>query len=99
MGFLAQWFYENIYKSDGNFKWSLSIENYEKLLEKINDKLTPLVDTFKKKDIMFKAGKFYLCLKKIDTSNESINSFISTVFGKSYRVGLFYEGRRYYNYD
>lgn len=41
---------------------------------------------------MFKAGKFYLCLKKIDTSSESINSFISTVFGKSYRVGLFYEG-------
>lgn len=39
---------KNIYKSDGNFKWSLSIENYEKLLEKINDKLTPLVDTFKK---------------------------------------------------
>lgn len=39
---------ENIYKSDGNFKWSLSIEDYEKLLEKINDKLTPLVDTFKK---------------------------------------------------
>lgn len=48
---------------------------------------------------MFKAGKFYLCLKKVDTSSESINSFISTVFGKSYRVGLFYEGRRYYNYD
>lgn len=39
---------ENIYKSDGNFKWSLSIEDYERLLEKINDKLTPLVDTFKK---------------------------------------------------
>lgn len=39
---------ESIYKSDGNFKWSLSIEDYEKLLEKINDKLTPLVDTFKK---------------------------------------------------
>lgn len=39
---------ENIYKSDGNFKWSLSVEDYEKLLEKINDKLTPLVDTFKK---------------------------------------------------
>lgn len=39
---------ENIYKSDGNFKWSLSIEDCERLLEKINDKLTPLVDTFKK---------------------------------------------------
>ena len=39
---------ENIYKSDGNFKWSLSIEDYEKLLEKINDKLTTLVDKFKK---------------------------------------------------
>lgn len=48
---------------------------------------------------MFKAGKFYLCLKKIDTSSESINSFISTVFGNSYRGGLFYESRRYYDYD
>ena len=39
---------ENIYKSDGNFKCPLPIEDYERLLEKINDKLTPLVDTFKK---------------------------------------------------
>lgn len=40
---------------------------------------------------MFKAGKFYLCIKKKDTSSESINSFISAVFGNSYG--------RYYNYD
>jgi hypothetical protein len=50
---------------------------------------------------MFKAGKFYLCIKKKDTSSESINSFISTVFGNSY--GREYKGGgrfpRYYNYD
>ena len=49
---------------------------------------------------MFKAGKFYLCIKKKDISSESINSFISTVFGNNYgrdKSG----GRfpRYYNYD
>ena len=59
---------------------------------------------------MFKAGKFYLCIKKIDTSSESINSFISTVFGNNYGhygrdynydeyadscIGLFCEGRIY----
>ena len=47
---------------------------------------------------MFKAGKFYLCIKKKDTSSESINSFISAVFGNSY--GREYKrGGRYYNYD
>lgn len=47
---------------------------------------------------MFKAGKFYICTKKIDTSSESINSFISTVFGNCYGMEC---GRlaRYYNYD
>lgn len=35
-------------KSDSNFKWSQSIKDYEILLEKINAKLTPLVDTFNK---------------------------------------------------
>ena len=51
---------------------------------------------------MFKAGKFYLCIKKKDTSSESINSFISAVFGNSYGreykdscFGLFYEGHIY----
>ena len=50
---------------------------------------------------MFKAGKFYLCIKKIDTSSESINSFISTVFGNSYTKEYKSGGRRarYYNYD
>ena len=50
---------------------------------------------------MFKAGKFYLCTKKIDTSSESINSFISTVFGNSYGREYKRGGRlaRYYNYD
>lgn len=50
---------------------------------------------------MFKAGKFYLCIKKIDTSSESINSFISTVFGKRYGRDYKSGGRfaRYYNYD
>ena len=50
---------------------------------------------------MFKAGKFYLCIKKIDTSSESINSFISTVFGNSYGREYKRGGRfaRYYNYD
>lgn len=47
---------------------------------------------------MFNAGKFYLCIKKNDTSSESINSFISAVFGKNY--GREYKrGSRYYNYD
>ena len=51
---------------------------------------------------MFKTGKFYLCIKKKDTSSESINSFISAVFGNSYGrkytdscFGLFYEGHIY----
>lgn len=51
---------------------------------------------------MFKAGKFYLCIKKKDISSESINSFISTVFGNSYGreyfdscIGLFYEDHIY----
>ena len=50
---------------------------------------------------MFKAGKFYLCIKKKDTSSESINSFISTVFGNSYGREYKRGGRfpRYYNYD
>ena len=50
---------------------------------------------------MFKAGKFYLCIKKMDTSSESINSFISTVFGNSYGRESKRGGRfpRYYNYD
>ena len=53
---------------------------------------------------MFKAGKFYLCIKKKDTSSESINSFISTVFGKQYgRQYRLNRGsdrfERYYNYD
>lgn len=50
---------------------------------------------------MFKAGKFYLCIKEKDTSSESINSFISTVFGKSYGREYKRGGRfaRYYNYD
>ena len=50
---------------------------------------------------MFKARKFYLCIKKKDTSSESINSFISTVFGNSYGRGYKRGGRlpRYYNYD
>ena len=50
---------------------------------------------------MFKAGKFYLCIKKNDTSSESINSFISTVFGKNYGREYKSGGRfaRYYNYD
>ena len=50
---------------------------------------------------MFKAGKFYLCIKKKDTSSESINSFISTVFGKNYGREYKSGGRfaRYYNYD
>jgi len=53
---------------------------------------------------MFKAGKFYLCIKKKDTSSESINSFISAVFGNNYgHYGRDYKsgGRftRYYNYD
>lgn len=50
---------------------------------------------------MFKAGKFYLCIKKIDTSSESINSFISTVFGNIYGREYKNGGRfqRYYNYD
>jgi len=50
---------------------------------------------------MFKAGKFYICIKKKDTSSESINSFISAVFGKNY--GREYKSgsrfARYYNYD
>ena len=50
---------------------------------------------------MFKAGKFYLCIKKKDISSESINSFISTVFGNSYGREYKSGGRfaRYYNYD
>lgn len=50
---------------------------------------------------MFKAGKFYLCIKKIDTSSESINSFISAVFGNNYGREYKSSGRfpRYYNYD
>lgn len=50
---------------------------------------------------MFKAGKFYLCIKKKDTSSESINSFISAVFGNSYGREYKRGGRfpRYYNYD
>lgn len=53
---------------------------------------------------MFKAGKFYLCIKKKDTSSESINSFISAVWsGRYYNYdkyadscfGLFYEGHIY----
>jgi hypothetical protein len=50
---------------------------------------------------MFKAGKFYLCIKKMDTSSESINSFISAVFGNSYGREYKRGGRfaRYYNYD
>ena len=50
---------------------------------------------------MFKAGKFYLCIKKIDISSEFINSFISTVFGNSYGRESKRGGRfpRYYNYD
>ena len=53
---------------------------------------------------MFKAGKFYLCIKKKDTSSESINSFIFTVFGKNYgHYGRNYKRdsrrARYYNYD
>ena len=47
---------------------------------------------------MFKTGKFYLCIKRKDISSESINSFISTVFGKNY--GREYKRcGRYYNYD
>jgi hypothetical protein len=50
---------------------------------------------------MFKAGKFYLCIKKMDTSSESINSFISAVFGKNYGREYKSGGRfaRYHNYD
>ena len=50
---------------------------------------------------MFKAGKFYLCINKKDISSESINSFISTVFGKNYGREYKKGGRfaRYYNYD
>ena len=50
---------------------------------------------------MFKAGKFYLCIKKMDTSSESINSFISAVFGKNYDNKYKSGGRfaRYYNYN
>jgi hypothetical protein len=53
---------------------------------------------------MFKAGKFYLCIKKKDISSESINSFISTVFGNSYgREYRLNRGSgkfaRYYNSD
>ena len=50
---------------------------------------------------MFKAGKFYLCIKKMDTSSESINSFISAVFGKNYGNEYKSGGRfaRYYNYN
>lgn len=39
---------ENIYSSNSSIKWSVIIEYYKNLLEKINAKLTPLVDTFKK---------------------------------------------------
>ena len=53
---------------------------------------------------MFKAGKFYLCINKKDISSESINSFISTVFGNSYgREYRLNRGSgkfaRYYNSD
>ena len=52
---------------------------------------------------MFESGKYYLCIKKIDTSSESINSFISTVFGNNYgHYGSYKRGgrfARYYNYD
>lgn len=50
---------------------------------------------------MFKAGKFYLCIKEKDTSSESINSFISTVFGDSYGREYKMGARlsRYYNYN
>ena len=50
---------------------------------------------------MFKAGKFYLCTKKKDISSESINSFISAVFGNSYGREYKRGGRfaRYYDYD
>ena len=53
---------------------------------------------------MFKTGKFYLCIKKKDTSSESINSFIYAVWGGRYYnydkyadscFGLFYEGHIY----
>ena len=47
---------------------------------------------------MFESGKYYLCIKKIDTSSKSINSFISAVFGNNYgRESK--RGGRYYNYD
>jgi hypothetical protein len=39
---------ENIYSSNSSIKWSVIVEYYKNLLEKINVKLTPLVDTFKK---------------------------------------------------
>ncbi len=50
---------------------------------------------------MFKAGKFYLCIKRKDISSESINSFISAVFGNNYGMESKRGGRfaRYYNYD
>jgi len=49
---------------------------------------------------MFKAGRFYLCIKEMDTSSESINSFISAVFGNSYGNEYNSDGRfgRYYNF-
>ena len=39
---------ENIYSSNSSIKWSVIVEYYKNLLEKINVKLTPLVDTFEK---------------------------------------------------
>jgi hypothetical protein len=39
---------ENIYSSNNSIKWSVIVEYYKNLSEKINVKLTPLVDTFKK---------------------------------------------------
>lgn len=39
---------ENIYSSNSSIKWSVIVEYYKNLLEKINVKLTPLVDTFNK---------------------------------------------------
>ena len=39
---------EYIYSSDSSIKWSVIVEYYKNLLEKINVKLTPLVDTFEK---------------------------------------------------
>lgn len=39
---------ENTYSSNSSIKWSVTAEYYKNLLEKINVKLTPLVDTFNK---------------------------------------------------